>query len=294
MRKKTVWLAVGCLMMPLLLSSCGIPQEEHDAVVAERDTAQVQVGSLRSDLTEAESQIEALESDITEAQSQIQALQSDYDNMKYEILERIKQSNLENPSWEELREFLQLDDTDKLVYKKSSFDCTGFALTLRDHAQAYGIRCAFVEVSFSEGEGHAFNAFETTDRGLVYVDTIDNDRIAYVEMNRPYGTIHLDGVKFEYIACSGDPAEFWAPLTYDTHPNPFSYDYYTDYQRRVKFHEESAEAYNKAVADHNKGIAEWSYSDLTTWIENLEALEQDLGYTYEAEKIVRNIQIYWN
>ena len=278
------------LVLLLVLSGCatGISPEDYDAVVAQRDAAQ------REQET-AQTQVETLQGELKAAQAQIQALQSDYDRTKSNLLERIKQSTLKNPSWAELREFLQLDDTDKLLYDKDSFDCTGFAITLRDHAQGYGIRCAFVEIGFSEGEGHALNAFETTDKGLVYVDTTENDKIAYVKINKPYGTVHLDGAKSEYIACSGDPAEFWVPLTYDTHPNPFSYDYYIDYQRRREFCKESVAAYNKAVDEYNRGSTKWSHSDLTEWLANLEALEQDLGSSFfETGGTVNNIQIYWN
>ena len=294
MRKLIGILLMAIMVLPLL-SGCGVPQDEHDAVVDERDEAQSQIASLQGDLAEAQSQIEAIESDLAAAQSQVQALQHDYDRIKNEVLEMIEESDLRNPTWEELREFLLLEDTDKLHYDKDSFDCTGFAITVRDHAQEYGIRCAFVEVSFTAGEGHAFNAFETTDKGLIYVDNVGGDKIAYVQLNQPYGTIHLDGVKSEYIACSVDPDEFWTPLTYDTHTNLFSYDYYTDYQSRLDFYDETAAAYNQAVADYNPGSTRWSYSDIQAWIANLEALEEDLGSDfYEAGQVVRNLEIYWN
>lgn len=278
------------LVLLLVLSGCatGIPPEDYDAAVAERDTAQ-------AELEAAQRQVETLQSDLTVAQAQMQDLQSEYDKTRSDLLEGIKQSELKNPTWQELKEFLQLDDTDELLYDIDSFDCTGFAITLRDNAQGYGIRCAFVEIGFFEGEGHALNAFETTDRGLVYVDTTESDKMAYLKMNKPYGTISLDGAKIEYIACSGDPDEFWAPLTYGTHADPFSYDYYTDYQRRKEFYQESIAAYNQAADEFNRGSTMWSYSELTAWLENLEALVQDLGSNlFEAGGTVNNIQIYWN
>ena len=169
MRKIVGILLIAIMVLPLL-SGCGVAQEEHDAVVDERDEAQGQVASLQGDLAEAQSQLETIESDLAAARSQVQTLQHDYDRIKNEVLERIEESGLRNPTWEELREFLLLEETDKLHYDKDSFDCTGFTITVRDHAQEYGFRCAFVEVSFTAGEGHAFNAFETTDKGLIYVD----------------------------------------------------------------------------------------------------------------------------
>ncbi len=239
---------------------------------------------LRSNLNDAQREINELREDLA-------TLQTNYES----LLERLRQSTLDNLTWSELKELLALDDTDALPYSEGSFDCAGFALTLRDRMWRYGIRCAYVEVGFSEGEGHALNAFETTDKGLIYVDDTKADQIAYVELNQPYGTIHLEGVKFEYIACSGIPAEFWALLTYSIHPSPFSYDYYIDYQRRRQFYEESVEAYNKAVQEYNSGSTKWSYSQLTAWLDNLEALEQDLGSVfYTPAGVVKSIEVYWN
>ena len=92
------WLLVGgmLLLVSLLVIGCGIPQEEYDVVMAERDTlqrevtslqsnldtAENQIGTLESEVAEAQSQIEALGSNLDEAESQIETLQSDYDKLK--------------------------------------------------------------------------------------------------------------------------------------------------------------------------------------------------------------------
>ncbi len=270
---KTAILGVVILAALLLcLPACApaISPEKYDELRSNLDDAQCEIDELREDLA---------------------TLQTNYEN----LLERLRQSTLENPAWSELKGLLAQDDTDMLPYHKDSFDCADFAITLRDRMWKYGVRCAYVEVSFSEGEGHALNAFETTDNGLIYVDNTRADQIAYAELNQPYGTIHLDGVKFKYIACSGSPSEFWTSLTYATHPNPFSYDYYIDYQRRRGFYQESVTAYNNAVGEYNEGSAKWSYSQLATWRDNLNALEKDLGLVfYEPAGEVRNIEVYWN
>jgi len=70
------WFVVGVmvLLVSLPVVGCGIPKEdyeavvtERDAVVAERDAAKSQIASLQSDLAEAESQISSLQSDLDEA-----------------------------------------------------------------------------------------------------------------------------------------------------------------------------------------------------------------------------------
>ena len=91
-----------------------------------------------------------------------------------------------DPSWVELKQFLQNDQTNKLLYNGSTFVCGDFAERLHNNAEKAGIRAAFVSVSLGSithplggcsrvlmvagANGHACNAFQTTDRGLVFID----------------------------------------------------------------------------------------------------------------------------
>lgn len=88
---------------------------------------------------------------------------------------------LRNPSWEELEAFLWEDNTDQLEYVFPTFVCGDFAITLQSNAKKAGLRCAYVHVKLKgypdwynygipSNTGHGINAFETTDRGLVYID----------------------------------------------------------------------------------------------------------------------------
>lgn len=79
MVKKLFLVGVMLLLASLLMVGCGVPQEEHDAVVAERDAAKVQVASLQSDLNKAQSDLAAAESDLATAQAQIETLEDDID-----------------------------------------------------------------------------------------------------------------------------------------------------------------------------------------------------------------------
>ena len=86
-----------------------------------------------------------------------------------------------DPSWDELVTFLASDKTDEHDYIYGSFVCADFAEMLHNNAEASGIRAAYVLVDLSGysdpynygipyNTGHALNAFDTTDRGLVYID----------------------------------------------------------------------------------------------------------------------------
>ena len=249
-----------------------------------------QISSLESNRSLLEERIKVLMERLNETSQYLIQLQADYQN----LLSRVKNQTLKNPTWDELKSFLEQDGTDKLEYKPGEFDCTGFAIRLRDNAWRLGYRCAYVEIALDDGMGHALNAFQTADGKIIYVDDVEKDAIAYVQVGQPYGKIELHAVRSSYIDCSGDPARFWGPLNYTSHPDPFSYDYYLAYQRRVEFYRESVEAYNRAVDQYNRGEGNYSYSQLQSWYENLEMLKEELGVIFEPMGIVRNIEIYWN
>ena len=164
-----------------------------------------------------------------------------------------------NPTYAELVTFLKEDSTDGHPYIKDldilSYVCSDFAEDVHNNAEAGGIRAAWVSIEFEGDEiGHALNAFETTDRGLVYVDctggnvggverlrelikassdTVPSpqptswDSIAYVETGREYGLIYLD------VASS------------------LSYSFYEEYKWK-------SQEYDRLVSDYNDDVEQYS------------------------------------
>jgi len=105
-----------------------------------------------------------------------------------------------DPTWDEMIAFLKADDTDRIRFENDSFICADFAERLHNNAEKKGINAAIVSVDFENQEkGHVFNAFNTTDKGLTYVDctgstakagALDNfDKIAYIEVGNEYGIV---------------------------------------------------------------------------------------------------------
>jgi hypothetical protein len=100
-----------------------------------------------------------------------------------------------DPSYEELKAFLKADLTDSIPYDVDSFVCSDCAEAVHNNAEAAGIRAAYVSVYFYEKDrGHACNAFNTTDKGLVFVDCTapdlydseNNDAIVTVKIGEIY------------------------------------------------------------------------------------------------------------
>jgi len=74
-----------------------------------------------------------------------------------------------NPTYKELQEFLTRDKTDSNPYIKDEYGCFEFAAELNNNAEANGIRAGYVSIR-SKNWWHAAVAFETIDRGLIFIE----------------------------------------------------------------------------------------------------------------------------
>lgn len=111
-------------------------------------------------------------------------------------MELIDNPNAQNVSCASLSKFLKQDDVNEHLYYLPSSEeaieimddpgwngeplgyvCVHFARDLHNNAEVAGIRCAIVRIP---ERNHICNAFETTDRGLLFVDvSTELDSIAY-------------------------------------------------------------------------------------------------------------------
>jgi len=86
---------------------------------------------------------------------------------------------LYNPTHKEMREFLASDETDSCSFVTGEFVCTDFAAQLNNNAEAEGIRAAYVRIR-SKKWGHALVAFETVDRGLIFIEPQSDSAVKLV------------------------------------------------------------------------------------------------------------------
>jgi len=213
-----------------------------------------------------------LKENLTKLQHSMRELKSAYASLLF----RLSNKTLRNPNWSELKAFLNVDDTNNLIYKKGEFDCSGFALELCKRALLHGFNCAFVEVNFANESGHALNAFRLNTGELVFIDVTGNengtgeDKIAYVEVGKPYGLIPVKNVRNEIIDCTGiSPSKLWkVELALVNFSDSFSYEYYELYQKCSELYSTSTRLYNEEVARFNEGKSSLSYEQMERWYEN--------------------------
>lgn len=75
-----------------------------------------------------------------------------------------------NPSYQELVEFLETDETALHPFIEGTYECKHFSIDLIRNARAQGYRAGYVSLSNPRGNDHAIVCFETTDNGLVFVE----------------------------------------------------------------------------------------------------------------------------
>ena len=76
---------------------------------------------------------------------------------------------LKNPTHLEMKQLLEDDDTDAWQYITGEYVCSDFAADLSRRAANEGIRVAYVRIR-ARSWGHSLVAFDTVDKGLVFVD----------------------------------------------------------------------------------------------------------------------------
>jgi len=231
-----------------------------------------------------------------------------------EPIELVNNPDATNPTYAELVAFIKEDTSDSKVYFEG-FErqgkiiwarvCADFAEDVHNNAEAKGIKAAWVSIDLrANDDGHALNAFETTDKGLVYVDCTGEDtlgsqlmrqinstdapsswdKIAYVEVGKVYGAIYIDNAK-----------------------SP-SYDFYEAYKQKWQECERMLREYNEEVVQYNREIAGKVYYEgssalarMEVWEARLEEQSQlidelieELGdFCPEPLGIVEDIHIHW-
>jgi len=93
-------------------------------------------------------------------------------------------TELRTPTFQEVREFILRDPTSRNEFILYQYECRHFATVVNNNAEAEGLRCAFVLLCFDRGQ-HSVIAFETTDKGLVYIEP-QTDAAIHPEVGSQY------------------------------------------------------------------------------------------------------------
>jgi hypothetical protein len=88
-----------------------------------------------------------------------------------------------------MKTFLAQDPTNNKNYVENKYVCVDFAAAVNNTAEAQGIRCAMVDIFYPDGYGHTIVAFDTTDKGLIYVEPQFDQEVELV-VGRSYSQVN--------------------------------------------------------------------------------------------------------
>lgn len=242
------------------------------------------LNAVESDLSAVHAQLVDMQNENVSLQTEIEALQDENEALQEKLDGTLPYSkadgtsitlqnnfdNVHNPTWKELKLFLENDETESITYDYSLFVCGDFAELLHNNAEATGIRAGVAIIHFEDDPiPHALNVFYSADYDkLVYIDctgsvltysyniytgttTVEStgeDKVAYVVEGKKYGLIP--------IICEADA---YGGFVYTNWPT--GYYIYETYAESWWNCYRMVEDYNLAVDEYNDRV-DW-YNDLS-------------------------------
>ena len=97
--------------------------------------------------------------------------------------------NLHNPTYQEMLDFIAADKTNEHAYSEENFVCVDFSHEINNNAEEQGLRCAVVDIFYPEGKGHTIIAFDTTDKGLQFIEP-QFDRQVKLQVGKSYSEVN--------------------------------------------------------------------------------------------------------
>lgn len=246
---------------------------------------------------ELENNIQSFSNNLSNCQTQLTQIQQTYQHLL-----KAKQTNLTNPSFEDLVAFLNIDETEKKKYNQQNYDCTGFSLNLYKNSRMYGFNSGIAEIEFTESSnaGHMLNVFDTPDKGRVFIDDTGTkggdgeDKVGYVEIGKQYGTLPLKSIinTTQSIYCNITCKDLAKEIKY-VELNPFDYAFFENTKQCVNLYNNCS----RIFAIESTERADYTQEEQKELFAHLQEL-----YLFLADKhisqlsgnvTIKEVQIYW-
>ena len=150
---KKFWFAIAILAIVAIASLVATVW-----VLNEMEPMQAELTAVEIELNASKVLVESLEDTLSNLQVNYDRLTTGYGYV------------LRDPSYQEMEDFLKQDETSEQEYLENEYICVDFAADVKANAAEEGLRCAYVVIEYIGLTGHAIVAFDTTDRGLVYIE----------------------------------------------------------------------------------------------------------------------------
>jgi peptidoglycan hydrolase CwlO-like protein len=192
-------------------------QSEVGSLNNDKIALEAQVASLESEITSLDNEKTALENQVSTLQANITSLQTEITSLENEVIESFNLGYdegeaegyqvgydeghddgyaqgvedgagsgwyvIRDPTYAEAIAFINSDRTNENEYT-DDYVCYDFTADFDANAFQMGYRCGFVYIEFHDS-AHAIACFNTTDRGLIYIEP-QSDEIVDVAVGRIY------------------------------------------------------------------------------------------------------------
>ena len=187
-------------------------QSETTVLENEKSTLESQVSDLQGNVSRLQSEVSSLESDKLSLETQVSKLQADVMSLENEVIQSFSSGYadgksdgyqlgyddgyvqgteemsgsgwyLRDPTYDEAIVFINSDTTDQNEWTPT-YVCYDFTADFNYNALQAGYRCGFVYIEFDDG-AHAITCFNTTDRGLIYIEP-QTDEIVSIAIGQLY------------------------------------------------------------------------------------------------------------
>lgn len=166
-----------------LQSDLTTAESDRDSLKQEAGSLRLRMSSLSEEVAMLNEEVGSLSEEIILLAGSLELYRDTYGEMYSGVqppyllslgrdMRLINNEEATNPTWAELKDFLQSDRTDGNPYIEGQYMCGSFAEDVHNNAEEAGIRAALVGISFEDPTipSHVLNAFKTTDGGLFFID----------------------------------------------------------------------------------------------------------------------------
>lgn len=111
----------------------------------------------------------------------------------------VHNSNARDVPYADVINFVIQDKVYEIPYDTNKFTCGDYAEKVQNDAENAGIKCGYVCVDFTDNSaGHACNVFNTTDRGIIYVDCTRYASTVDIVDGQEYQPVSIISMDTEY------------------------------------------------------------------------------------------------
>lgn len=179
---KFVFIFCILLLSVIFINTIHATYQTSTQLSQERNNLQNELDGYTETITNTYSQVCDVRNEINKTKTNLSKT-----SRVVELYESNEKYELHYPSSYEVMKFLYTDETSNKKYNDDTFCCVHYSLEINNKANSNGMVCGLVIVYLSGGESHAIIVFNTTDKGLLFIEPQSDEKVN-LEVGKDYWT----------------------------------------------------------------------------------------------------------